>query len=71
MGSVSGPNPTEKYSLCHTLWAVVFFREHWSMQYSYSLKLWSCRVIFCNFRVRTEVKYGGDTERPQLLLTWH
>jgi hypothetical protein len=59
-GSISGPNR----SLCHTFWAVVFLREDWSMQYGYPLNLWSCRVIFCNFRVRTKVKYGGDTERP-------
>jgi hypothetical protein len=34
------------------------------MQYGYSFNLGSRRVIFGDFRVRTKVKYGGDTERP-------
>jgi hypothetical protein len=55
-------------SLSHTLWAVVLFGKHGSVQYGYSGNLGGCRIVLCNFRVRTQVEYGGDSKRPELLL---
>jgi hypothetical protein len=71
IGPVQQAIPNWMHSLCHTFWAVVFLCEHGDTQYGYSFELGSFGVIFYDFRVRTKIKYGGDTERPQLFRTWY
>ena len=69
LGAVRGPDLMEWHSLCHTFWAVVFCLEHGGTQNGYPFDF-GCRcIIFRDFRIRTKVEYGGDTEGPELFHT--
>ena len=69
LGAVSEPDLMEWHSLCHTFRTVVFCLEHGGTHHGYPFNFGCRGIIFRNFRVRTKVEYGGDTEGPELFHT--